>query len=74
MMFSDTPIEPQTSPPSEESRSTRVIAPVPLRSSRMRTLKLTSSMSLRCGWISAMAARSARSSACTGPLPSAVRT
>ncbi len=72
--FSETPIEPHTSWPSEASISTRVTAPVPLRSSRMRTLKLTSSMSRRCGWISPIASRSARSSACTGPLPSAVRT
>src|SRR5213076_2101538 len=74
MMFSLTPIEPHESVPSEASRSTRVTAPVPLVSSRMRTLKLTSSMSFRCGWISPIASRSARSSAWTGPLPSAVRT
>ena len=43
--FSVTPIEPQTSWPSEASSSTRVTAPVPFVSSRMRTLKLTSSMS-----------------------------
>ena len=49
-------------------------ASVPLSSSRMRTLKLTSSMSARCGWTSPIAARSARSSALTGPLPSAVCT
>src|SRR5579863_1964308 len=48
-MFSDTPIDPHTSLPSEESSRTRVTAPVPLSSSRMRTLKLTSSMSARCG-------------------------
>ena len=47
---------------------------VPCVSSRIRTLKLTSSMSARCGWISLIAARSAASSALTGPLPSAVRT
>ena len=72
--FSETPIVPHTSCPSEASISTRVIAPVPFVSSRMRTLKLTSSMSRRCGWISPIASRSAASSACTGPLPSAVRT
>src|SRR5918997_6017580 len=49
MMFSDTPIAPQVSWPSVASRRTRVIAPVPLVSSRMRTLKLTSWMSRRCG-------------------------
>src|SRR5207302_11492121 len=74
MMFSDTPIEPQTSSPSEASSSTRVTAPVPFVSSRMRTLKFTRSMSRRCGWISTSASRSARPSALTGPLPSAVRT
>ena len=58
--FSETPIEPHTALPSEESSSTRVTAPVPLSSSRMRTLKLTSSMSARCGWTSPIAARSAR--------------
>ena len=63
MTFSETPIEPHTSWPSEASISTRVIAPVPLASSRMRTLKLTSSMSRRCGWISPIASRSAVSSA-----------
>src|SRR3954452_4841454 len=47
--FSETPIEPHVSTPSDESSSTRVTAPVPLRSSRMRTLKFTSSMSRRCG-------------------------
>src|SRR5205085_9171645 len=38
MMFSDTPIEPHVSVPSVASSSTRVTAPVPLRSSRMATL------------------------------------
>ena len=57
--FSETPIEPHTSCPSEASISTRVTAPVPFVSSRMRTLKLTSSMSRRCGWISPIASRSA---------------
>ena len=38
MMFSETPIEPHVSTPSLASSSTRVTAPVPLRSSRMRTL------------------------------------
>src|SRR4051812_31339624 len=71
--FSDTPIEPHVSTPSEESSSTRVTAPVPFFSSRMRTLKLTSSMSRRCGYCSPIALRRAASSACTGPLPSAVR-
>ena len=55
MRFSETPIEPHTSWPSEASISTRVTAPVPFVSSRMRTLKLTSSMSRRCGWISPIA-------------------
>ena len=72
--FSDTPIEPHTRSPSDASSSTRVTAPVPLVSSRIRTLKLTRSMSRRWGWISTSASRSARSSALTGPLPSAVRT
>ena len=49
MMFSDTPIEPQTSWPSEASSSTRVTAPVPFASSRIRTLKFTSAISSRCG-------------------------
>ena len=49
MMFSETPIVPQASVPSLASSSTRVTAPVPFDSSRMRTLKFTSSMSLRCG-------------------------
>ena len=49
MMFSETPMAPQVSWPSVVSSSTRVTAPVPLRSSRMRTLKFTSSMSRRCG-------------------------
>ncbi len=40
MMFSETPIAPQVSVPSLASSSTRVTAPVPLFSSRMRTLKL----------------------------------
>src|SRR3954451_3936051 len=74
MMFSLTPIEPHESRPSEVSSSTRVTASVPFDSSRIRTLKLTSSMSFRCGWISPIAERSARSRAWTGPLPSAVRT
>ena len=65
---------PHLASPSEASSSTRVTAPVPLFSSRMRTLKLTSSMSARCGWTSPIAARSARSSALTGPLPSAICT
>ena len=72
--FSETPIEPHTSCPSEASISTRVTAPVPWLSSRIRTLKLTSSMSRRCGCSSPIASRSAASSAFTGPLPSAVRT
>ena len=38
MTFSPTPIEPQTCSPSLASMSTRVIAPVPFASSRMRTL------------------------------------
>ena len=38
MMFSETPIEPHSRSPSEESSSTRVTAPVPWCSSRMRTL------------------------------------
>ncbi len=38
MMFSLTPMLPQLSSPSLASRSTRVTAPVPLVSSRMRTL------------------------------------
>ena len=52
MTFSETPIEPHTSWPSDASSSTRVTASVPLVSSRMRTLKLTSAMSSRCGWLS----------------------
>ena len=35
--FSPTPTLPQQSRPSEESMSTRVVAAVPLSSSRMRT-------------------------------------
>ena len=66
IMFSETPIEPHTSSPSDESSSTRVTAPVPFVSSRMRTLKLTRSISRRCGWISPRASRSARSSALHG--------
>ena len=38
MMFSDTPIEPQLSWPSEESSSTRVTAPVPWLVSMILTL------------------------------------
>ena len=38
MMFSETPIVPHSAWPSEESSSTRVTAPVPWCSSRMRTL------------------------------------
>ena len=38
MMFSETPIEPHDSWPSEESSSTRVTAPVPWWESRIRTL------------------------------------
>ncbi len=49
MTFSETPIEPHTPAPSEASSRTRVTAPVPLVSSRIRTLKLTRSMSARCG-------------------------
>ena len=49
MMFSETPIAPQVDGPSDASSSTRVTAPVPFVSFRMRTLKLTRSMSLRCG-------------------------
>ncbi len=45
--FSETPIDPHTSCPSEASINTRVTAPVPLVSSRIRTLKLTRSMSFR---------------------------
>src|SRR3954469_9483533 len=71
--FSETPIAPQVSVPSEASRRTRVMAPVPFVSSMMRALKLTSSMSRRCGKRSPIALRSALSSAFTGPLPSAVR-
>src|SRR4029077_17444989 len=74
MTFSETPIVPHASWPSEASISTRVTAPVPFVSSRMRTLKLTSSISRRCGCSSPIASRSAASRACTGPLPSAVRT
>src|ERR1700712_4912195 len=37
MTFSETPIVPHTSSPSEVSSSTRVTAPVPFASSRMRT-------------------------------------
>ena len=74
IMFSDTPMAPQVSLPSLASSRTRVTAPVPFVSSRIRTLKLTSSMSRRCGYVSPIAARSALSRAWTGPLPSAVRT
>src|SRR5262249_8195112 len=49
MMFSETPIDPQVSWPSLASSRTRVTAPVPLVSSRMRTLKFTSWMSRRWG-------------------------
>ena len=74
MTFSETPIEPHDSPwASEVSRSTRVTASVPLCSSRIRTLKLVSSISASSGCCSLIAPRSARSSALTGPLPSAVR-
>ena len=38
MMFSETPIVPHSRSPSEESSRTRVTAPVPWASSRMRTL------------------------------------
>ena len=38
MMFSETPIEPQESWPSEASSRTRVTAPVPWWESRIRTL------------------------------------
>ncbi len=38
MMFSETPIVPHSRSPSEESSRTRVTAPVPWLSSRMRTL------------------------------------
>ena len=38
MMFSETPIVPHSRSPSEESRRTRVTAPVPWLSSRIRTL------------------------------------
>ncbi len=74
MTFSCTPVEPQTSVPSEASMNTRVTASVPCVSSRMRTLKFTSSTLARCGWTCTIAARSAASSALTGPLPSAVVT
>jgi hypothetical protein len=66
-------MEPHDSWPSEESSSTRVIAPVPWSSSRIRTLKLVSSTSAISGCCSVIAERSARSSAWTGPSPSAVR-
>ena len=49
MMFSETPIVPQVSRPSLASSSTRVTAPVPFTSSRIRTLKFTSWMSRMCG-------------------------
>lgn len=45
---------------------------VPWCSSRIRTLKLVSSTSAISGCCSVIAARRARSSALTGPLPSAV--
>ena len=38
MMFSETPIVPHSRSPSAESSRTRVTAPVPWASSRMRTL------------------------------------
>ena len=38
MMFSETPIVPHSRSPSEESRRTRVMAPVPWLSSRILTL------------------------------------
>ncbi len=38
MMFSETPIDPQLSCPSEESRRTRVTAPVPWCVSMILTL------------------------------------
>ena len=38
MMFSETPIVPHSRPPSAESSRTRVTAPVPWASSRIRTL------------------------------------
>ena len=49
MTFSETPIEPHTSWPSEASISTLVTAPVPFDSSRIRTLKFTSSISESSG-------------------------
>ena len=52
----------------------RVIAPVPTFSSRMRTLKSTSSISSTSGKNSPIAMRSATSSASTGPAPSPVAT
>ena len=64
---------PRARAPSEESRRTRVTEAVPWCSSRIRTLKLVSSTSAISGCCSVIAARSARSSALTGPFPSAVR-
>src|SRR5262249_52829694 len=64
--FSETPIEPHPSSPSEESISTRVIDSVPACSSISRTLKFSSLISARCGYSSPIASRRARSSACTG--------
>ena len=49
MTFSLTPMAPHVSWPSLESMSTRVTAPVPLVSSRIRTLKLTSEISRELG-------------------------
>ena len=71
MRFVETPIEPHVSSPSVASMSTLIVASEPFVSSRMRTLKFVSQMSARCGCASVRTARSAASSAWTGPLPSA---
>ena len=74
MTFSATPIVPQTSCPSEESISTRVVA--------LRAVRLVEDPDLEVDELDVRQVRvdrvdrerSALSSALTGPLPSAVRT
>ena len=74
MTFSDTPIEPQTSWPSEASSSTRVTAPVPFRLVEDAHFEVDQLdvVEVRVDLRDRRAQRV--SSALTGPLPSAVRT
>ena len=75
MTFSATPIVPHTSVPSEASISTRVVAPVPVRLVEDADLEVHElDVAPGAGGSRSSASRSARSSALTGPLPSAVRT